>query len=609
MKKTGFYLCLVFCSLLHAAEVDKRFFADESKKAYLAEMEANITVNTDNEISTIESALLKQILSQDQKTVQIDYQKETLGPDDSLDSEAFEKSIDRYIQARQILNLGEKKAEQLSSKLEYVKRQIKDITGENRDKLRTYQLQYTLYKQLLAHENTKIALLNEVITFNENFFVSMLAKLRTDGYEKALEELKDDRSALGELRSKIAALDVKIEHDKLLESKELDTLLAEHNVMEETLNSASVKTANSMLEIALFELALKKDSTFYETLKHSTDLIAAVRPADREPLQQHLQLLRSLGKTYFGVTSVAVITSKESLTDTFNYFISLLFKPLFVFNEKAVNSADILKIVLIFVVGGFIASLYRRRVVRWSSSWVKATPMTTKLMANFGYYFIIVVTFLVAINSVGIDLTSFSMFASALAIGIGFGLQTVVSNMVSGIIMMFERSVRVGDFIELSDTLRGTVTDMRIRSTVIKTLDNIDIVVPNSSFIQNNVVNLTLDDTMRRLHIPFGVAYGTKVEKVKEAILGELRESELHYYKGESEDRQPLIRMTGMGASSVDYELLVWIDWNTQRQNATKSDFLILVYNALYKHNIEIPFPQMDLHLKSPQVDTPYLTE
>ena len=263
------------------------------------------------------------------------------------------------------------------------------------------------------------------------------------------------------------------------------------------------------------------------------------------------------------------------------------------------NSADILKLVLIFVVGMFIASLYRRRVVKWSSSWVKATPMTTKLMANFGYYFIIVVTFFVAINSVGIDLTSFSMFASALAIGIGFGLQTVVSNMVSGIIMMFERSVRVGDFIELSDTLRGTVTDMRIRSTVIKTLDNIDIVVPNSSFIQNNVVNLTLDDTMRRLHIPFGVAYGTEVTKVKEVILGELAQSQLNYYKGDDENRQPVIRMIGMGASSVDYELLVWIDWNTQKQNATKSDFLILVYNALNKHKIEIPFPQIDLHVKN----------
>ncbi|UFH60348.1 mechanosensitive ion channel family protein [Sulfurovum mangrovi] len=597
--RTVLSLFLILFSLLSASDVDKRFFVPESKERYLTQMEANITADPDRESATLESALLTQIRSQDQKTVQIDYQRENLDPKRQVDPKAFEKSIDRYIEAKQTLDQSRKKVEQLRSKLEYVKKHIKDITEENRDKLRTYQLQYTLYRQLLEYESNKITMLDEVIKFNESLFASILPVLGTDGYETGLSRIKKNLLTLDELQSKIAALDVKIEHERLLESKEVETLLVERKALEEKLNSASIITAESMLDSALFELALKKDNSFYDALKRSAEVIASVTSSEKDGLQRHLQLLRSLGKTYFGVTSVAVITSKESLIDTLNYFISLLYKPLFVFNEKAVNSADILKVVLIFVIGTFIAALYRRRVVRWSSGWGKATPMTTKLIANFGYYFIIVVTFFVAINSVGIDLTSFSMFASALAIGIGFGLQTVVSNMVSGIIMMFERSVRVGDFIELSDTLRGTVTDMRIRSTVIKTLDNIDIVVPNSSFIQNNVINLTLDDTMRRLHIPFGVAYGTEVERVKEAVLSELAQSGLTYYRGENEERQPMIRMTGMGASSVDYELLVWIDWDTQRKNATMSDFLILVYKALYKHSIEIPFPQMDLHVKN----------
>ncbi|MGC9350739.1 MAG: mechanosensitive ion channel domain-containing protein [Sulfurovum sp.] len=597
MRKT--LLLLILFSTLYAAEVDKRYFVPESKEAYLKGMEANITKNSNKEYAALETALLQQIITQDQKTIHVDDVKEDFTSTSTVDPEEFEKSIGRHIKVKQTLKQSAKKIEQLSNKLEYVKKQIKNITEENRDKLRTYQLQYTLYKQLLDHENSKVALFNEVIGFNEKLFVTMLPKLRTDRYAEKLKSLKKDHTVLEELQGAIAALDVRIEHDRLLESKEVDKLLAERKLLEEKLNAASLMTAHGMLEGALYELALKKDDLFYDTLKKSDDVIALVRASQKEGLELHLQLLKSLGKAYFGVTSVAVLASKESLTDTLNYFISLLFKPLFVFNEKAVNSADILKIVLIFVIGIFIAALYRRRVLRWSSRWIKATPMTAKLISNFGYYFIIVVTFLVAMNSVGIDLTSFSMFASALAIGIGFGLQTVVSNMVSGIIMMFERSVRVGDFVELSDTLRGTVTDMRIRSTVIKTLDNIDIVVPNSSFIQNNVVNLTLEDTMRRLHIPFGVAYGTKVDSVKEVILEELSQSELKYYRGDNEERNPLIRMTGMGASSVDYELLVWIDWNSQRQNATKSDFLILVYNALYKHGIEIPFPQMDVHLKS----------
>jgi small-conductance mechanosensitive channel len=435
--------------------------------------------------------------------------------------------------------------------------------------------------------------------YNKALFVKMIPKIQTDGYEESLKRLYENESVLDTLKQQKAELDVMIENDKLLESKQLNVLYSEEKVLKEKVNQSLIDISKSEFSVALFELASKKDERFYESLKKADQYIESITSDEKAILESNLQLLKSLGKAYFGVASVAVLASKESITDSIDYIDALLHKPLFVFNEKAVTSADILQVLLIFVIGLFLASFYRRRILKWSLLWVNATQMTAKVIANFGYYFIILITFLMAINSVGIDLTSFSMFASALAIGVGFGLQTVVSNMVAGIIMMFERSVRVGDFVELSDTLRGTVTDMRIRSTVIKTLDNIDIVVPNSSFIQNNVINLTLDDTMRRLHIPFGVAYGTKVERVNEVILNELEQSDLLYYRGDNKDRLPIVRMIGMGASSVDYELLVWIDWNYKKGISTKSDFLILIYNALYKHHIEIPFPQLDLHVKS----------
>ena len=113
-----------------------------------------------------------------------------------------------------------------------------------------------------------------------------------------------------------------------------------------------------------------------------------------------------------------------------------------------------------------------------------------------------------------------------------------------------------------------------------------------------NVINWTLDDATRRLHIPFGVAYGTKVETVKEIILAELDKSHLVYLR-KVKDKEPEIRLENMNSSSVDFELLVWVKANDRlRPNSLKSDFLILIYNALYKHNIEIPFPQLDLHIK-----------
>lgn len=252
-------LLLIFCSIVHTAEADKRFFANESKKAYLAEMEANITINPDKATSTIEAALLNQIISQDQKNVEIGYIKEEITPEKRVDPADFTKSIARYVKAKEAMEQSRKKAAELNSKLEYVKKQIKNITEEEKARLRTYQLQFTLYKQLLDQEQSKIAMLDEALNFNEKLFVNMLAQLTTEGYEEHLKHLEKDRFAREALQSKIAELDVKIEHNAFLESQELEQLLEEHKLLEKNLNGASIITAQSILGVALFELALKKD--------------------------------------------------------------------------------------------------------------------------------------------------------------------------------------------------------------------------------------------------------------------------------------------------------------------------------------------------------------
>jgi small-conductance mechanosensitive channel len=227
--------------------------------------------------------------------------------------------------------------------------------------------------------------------------------------------------------------------------------------------------------------------------------------------------------------------------------------------------------------------------------------MTIRLISNIGYYIIVIVFFMASVSVLGIDLTSLSLIAGALSIGIGFGLQTVVSNLIAGIIIMFERTIRIGDIIEIDNSVSGIVTDMRIRSTTIKTYDNIDIIVPNSSFIQNNVINLTLEDRIRRLHIPFGVAYGTEIQDVKKAVLDALDKSDLKFVR-DDEDKKPDVRMTLMNASSVDLELIVWVSRGVKlklKQISVESDFLILIYDALRKNNISIPYPQLDVHMKS----------
>jgi len=156
----------------------------------------------------------------------------------------------------------------------------------------------------------------------------------------------------------------------------------------------------------------------------------------------------------------------------------------------------------------------------------------------------------------------------------------------------------LGDYIEVSDTIRGTVSDMKMRSTTVTTNDNIDVIIPNSSFIQNNVVNWTLENDVRRIHVPFSVAYGTDNALVEKVIMEELKQSGIAYVKN-STIHPTLIWMTAMGSSSVDYELIAWVRGpSTKKPSGTKSDFLKFIYATLNKHHIEIPFPQLDLHVK-----------
>lgn len=309
-------------------------------------------------------------------------------------------------------------------------------------------------------------------------------------------------------------------------------------------------------------------------------------------------IIKDIAKKILGNTKIFL---GNSLTQSVNYyeeFKNLFTTTLFVFNEQAISLLSIIRALFLITLGFVFGSIYKKWINKISLKWPNMSQMSLKLTSNVGFYLIIFITIMISMSSLGIDMSSISLIAGALSIGIGFGLQTVVSNFIAGIILMFERTIRIGDIVEINDLLKGTVTDIRIRSTTIKTFDNIDIVIPNSSFIQNNVINWTLDDPTRRLHIAFGVAYGTKVEKIKEVILEELENSKLIYVRND-EDKKPDIRFENMNTSSIDFELLVWVKANDKvNVNSIKSDFLTLIYNCLYKHQIEIPFPQLDLHVK-----------
>jgi small-conductance mechanosensitive channel len=208
-------------------------------------------------------------------------------------------------------------------------------------------------------------------------------------------------------------------------------------------------------------------------------------------------------------------------------------------------------------------------------------------------YVVLFVGFLVIMQTVGINLTTLNVLAGAVGIGVGFGLQNVASNFISGLIILFERPIKVGDRIEVND-VDGDVIEVGARSTVVLTNDNISIIVPNSKFITESVVNWKRASSSVRFRIPIGVAYGSDAREVERLLL-EVAAGNPNVLS----NPKPAVWFRSFGDSSLNFELLAWNSNLLHRKGRFISDLNFAIYEKFKEHGIEIPFPQRDLHIRS----------
>ncbi|MCB1214664.1 MAG: mechanosensitive ion channel, partial [Deltaproteobacteria bacterium] len=197
-----------------------------------------------------------------------------------------------------------------------------------------------------------------------------------------------------------------------------------------------------------------------------------------------------------------------------------------------------------------------------------------------------------AFFALGFELQQLAIIAGALSVGIGFGLQNIVNNFVSGIILLFERPVKVGDLLEIQNEW-GEVEKVGLRSTIIRTHSKTQLIIPNSDFITQKVTNLTFSDKDYRVEVPVGITYGSNVELAKN-IMEEIASK----HPLVSPKRKPKVIFQAFGNSSLDFEIFVWVSDAAQKRFII-SDILFEVEKQFRQNNIEIPFPQRDLHVRS----------
>lgn len=226
------------------------------------------------------------------------------------------------------------------------------------------------------------------------------------------------------------------------------------------------------------------------------------------------------------------------------------------------------------------------------------TAAALYLLEKLAGYGILIVGVMFALSAAGVNLSSLAVFAGAIGIGVGLGLQGVVKEFVSGIFLIFDRMVSIGDYVELDKGVRGAVVEIGPRATRIRTNDNINVLVPNSQLIEKPVTNWTLKGDTRRIHIPFSVAYGADRNLVRETVLAAAKASP--FTLPETEERKSQVWLVAFGESGLDFELLVWPTQSAvKRPAAMHAAYTWAIAEALEDAGIEIPFPQTDLRIRS----------
>lgn len=271
---------------------------------------------------------------------------------------------------------------------------------------------------------------------------------------------------------------------------------------------------------------------------------------------------------------------------------------LFRIGNSAVTVGGITAGLIIILVSVVVSRLVARALCRVRQRSPQKSTAALYLLEKLVSYGLIAFGVASGLSAAGLNLSSLAVFAGALGIGIGFGLQGVVKEFVSGLFLIFDRMVSVGDYIEIEKGARGAITEIGPRATRIRTNDNVNVIVPNSHFIEGRVTNWTLKGDTRRIHVPFSVAYGADRNRVRDAVLEAARASP--FTLPETDERKSQVWLVAFGERGLDFELLVWpTPAAVKRPAGMHAAYTWLIADALDEAGIEVPFPQTDVRLRS----------
>ena len=283
----------------------------------------------------------------------------------------------------------------------------------------------------------------------------------------------------------------------------------------------------------------------------------------------------------------------EILRNYLDPFFRILNYQIFTLGESQITPRNIIYLILLTGVLFWLSNKLKNLLVERVLGRTHLDLGARIAIGTITRYILLLIGFVIILQTVGINLTTLNVLAGAVGIGVGFGLQNVASNFISGLIILFERPVKVGDRIEVGK-VDGKVISIGARSTIVRTNDNITIIVPNSKFISENVVNWGFENNTVRFRLPVGVAYDSDIKLVKKLLLEVAAEN-----RDVLDEPKSAVRLMDFGDSSINLQLWVWTREKLQRKSVLVSDLNFAIWEKFLINKIEIPFPQTDLHIKS----------
>ena len=580
-----FIVIIMMLSSAFAAKIDTQLFLGENIPKHLSSIEQSLQNPIEQKLKSKETIALEK--STLQKLKELYGVKDKIKPFATIALDTLSIPEQRYLQALIKLTALQSEISRLTRKKRAIQQKLfelkstieKSLPHDNNNSLLNNQLQYAFYK--ISQEKILASLALYKPLFSKEFSKFQEALSRVNFKAKVAKKIiKHTDKKIDSIKNKNMLLTIDKDSEAQQDNNAKKQIVAkEKNIQKET-DQALIQKTKAQILLSLQCLQHKDQKAFLEVGKQIKEDLKSLSKEEKSYYTTMWELILQFSDKRFDDASLSLASTKIGFDDIKKSAIMIANKTLFVYEDKAFSIKTILTFVLIIMIGIITAKIYKNIINKFRQKNRIKSLSTARLIANSGYYLIILITFFTALLTIGLDVHTIFLVIGAILLWLALGLQGFISNYAMGILIKIDRSIRIGDYIELDEKISGTVDDMNFRAITIQTSDQVRYTVPNSRFISSEFINHSLEDNIRRVEIAFSADKSLMLETLQETILEALKQSDIAYLHTTQHPSKVVI--LDLNRKITRYALLVWIkQHNDHDTTVVKSAFLNIIQKSL----------------------------